>query len=528
MGGFSLRSLTIVSAGMLAGCPPANQAPLSPVLTISQVTGTSIAGTVAPCNDDGLPSSPGVCTLTLVVAPQGSTGPPQGSGSVVLPESGGAFSVTGLDLNSNGYSVVATANDGALSTYTSQDEGPNQAPNTPVLSNVTAPNNALVRGEINSCTDDGFPGSCLQSVIATPSSESCTAVGTGFTCSYPFFATAPDPMGQWEFTSPPDPIAPGAEYKFYGVHEDGAIAVLSSPVIYRVPETVAGCDKHAAVQRTVLEDVPPNPTIPAPAPGFQNGAITGWEVQSMDAVDAIFGGFAQQALWAGIDRYSAAVRWIETGVTRGATPPGGVPAPIHAYFTAYGDALYNPTVLLPGVPGIGQTQFFKTIDCNNGLGTLADLGCTSLGAKWVTCVDAKPNGIDVSNCFTWSDAVVEALVTSPDDPNPDVAPLGFGNADFHVGMESTCAPSEIDTTKVEQVRYRKTNLTWVSVDDLNGQRVFLGGYPCTANDPCTSSVHSLNCCNGQAGQYNEMCIPPRDFFYYQNAASTTVLPGACQ
>lgn len=511
-----------------------NAAPAAPDLSGLQSTVSTISGSVGPCQDDGRPPDPGICTVSAKVVAQGAgaAGAALGSGEVALGESGGPFTISGLS-EGVGYSVVATADDSAKTASTVLDQATNASPSQPVLSNVTAPNNELVTGEVTACMDDGMPGPCQQTVLLTPSGTICVSQGSTLDCDLPYIATtAPDGSGDWEFTDN-EGIEPGQEYSFYATNEDGEVLVVSAPVTLRVPETIAGCDKHASVERTVIVDVPPNPILEVDgqvvwSPGFQNGAIAGWEVQSMDAVDAIFGGFAQQALWIGIDELSNAVRWIETGVTRGGTPPGGVPSPILAYFTAYGDAEINPTVILPNVPNVGDVEYVKTVDCNNRL----DLGCPALGAQWVTCVDTGEVGTYLNNCFTWSEAVIEAIQQAAGEP-VSVQPLGPGMPDFHVGMESTCGASEIDTTKVERIRYRTPGLAWSNIHNLHWARSFLGGFPCTSDpdEPCTSAVHGQACCHGTIqGPFStdRHCVAPKDFFYYQNPTSSTTIGVACQ
>ncbi len=125
----TLRGLIILFAATLAGCPPGNQAPSAPMISGIQSTNTSISGTIGACVDDGLPASPGICSLTVLVADPGTTGPARGSGAVLLPQSGGSFSVTGLTMGQD-YSIVATADDGELTSQSGATASTNSAPST--------------------------------------------------------------------------------------------------------------------------------------------------------------------------------------------------------------------------------------------------------------------------------------------------------------------------------------------------------------------------------------------------------------
>jgi len=243
--------------------------------------------------------------------------------------------------------------------------------------------------------------------------------------------------------------------------------------------------------------------------------IAGIRIQAKDAVDALFGGFVQQALWVGIDGTSAGEEWIETGVTQGADLTPGVPADVHRYFTAWGDGNSFVEVLLPGTPTVGQVQFVKTVTCETTGSGFYELGCpvgSPTPGRWVTCVNAGQFGDNLSNCFSWMASVVTSHTGQFQDS------LGYGSADFHVGFESTCGVSVLDTSLVRQVRHRLPSVAWQELDSLDFRRTFLAKFP------SPSAIHGSNCCNGfisGPGSTGAECVPPKDFIVFHNSQTST-------
>jgi len=118
----------VAAAAIVAACTPQG-APDPPIFTVTNQNATEIQGVVSPCVDDGLPNPPGVCQMAVrvVAVSGGPTAPPLGSGIVSLPESGGAFSISGLSSGTN-YNVWVRADDGAKTSDSFQDVVTNTAP----------------------------------------------------------------------------------------------------------------------------------------------------------------------------------------------------------------------------------------------------------------------------------------------------------------------------------------------------------------------------------------------------------------
>ena len=403
---------------------------------------------------------------------------------------------------------------------------PPTKPEQPTLSNVAAPTNSEISGDITACVDDGYPnppGVCTQEIIllSGQGGGGCTQISiSSWSCALPYVTSAvPDASGSWSFV---DQVAADAIYTVVGLSYDGGNMVFSDEVVVQTPTTVAGCFKHSAIQRTLFAE-PGDPGI-----GLQNGAIAGFQIQPKTAVDALFGGFTQQAIWVGVDGGSNQQEWIETGVTQGIEIVPGVPADAHRYFTAWGDSGGNGgfiAIPMPGAPipaANGQLEFFKVVDCSSSTSGFPDQGCPGNDLSpdtWLTCVDTGQVGNDTTNCVLWSSSLVEQLI-----PNLQIDPIDGGSADIHVGMESTCGLSSVDTAKIEQTRYRTNTLQWANIENIDWMKTFI------AKEPSPSSVHGLDCCNGLItlpGNTNSECQSPKEVIYFHNSSTSTNPAQAC-
>lgn len=396
----------------------------------------------------------------------------------------------------------------------------NTPPSVPTIAVVTATGNSIT-GSIDACVDDGKPnppGDCSQTAFAVHGTVSCDEA-CDCTGALAGDGEASVSGGSWTITG----LAHDTNYMVYGKSSDSVLGRCSVGIPYTTPATVAGCVRHSAIQRTQFTaDIPGS----GKAPGPQAGGIAAWRLQQLVASDWMFGGLVQQAIWVGVDGKSARDQWIETGVTQGAELTPGVVGDVRRYFTAFGINTGNPatdpfaTVLLPGTPVQGNTEYSKVVNCrSNDPGCPQPWNATTSPKTWVACVDVGAVGNQTSNCFVWTESLARSLTANP------TITLKEGSNDFHIGLESTCGSSQMNTTKVSDIRYRTPpSAHWSNIDNIHWLRTSL------FKGPQPSNIHGTDCCNGVItlpGNSDGECVAPKDFIVFLNTSTTTQVPQAC-
>lgn len=357
----------------------------------------------------------------------------------------------------------------------------NTPPAVPTIAVVTATGNSIT-GSIGACVGDGEPnppGDCSQTAFAVLETVSCDQACD---CTGPLAGNGEANVsgGSWTITG----LAHDTNYIVYGKSSDSVLGRCSDGIPYTTPATVAGCVRLSAIQRTRFTvDIPGSGT----APGPQAGGIAAWKLQQLVASDWMFGGLVQEAIWVGVDGKSARDQSIETGVTQGAE-------------------------LTPGV--------FKVVDCrSNDPGCPQPWNATTSPKTWVACVDVGGVGNQTNNCFVWTESLARSLTGNP------TITLKEGSNDFHTGLESTCGSSQMNTTKVSDIRYRTPpSAHWSDIHNVHWLRTSL------FKGPRPSSIHGTDCCNGVItlpGNSDSGCVEPKDFIVFLNTSTTTQVPQAC-
>ncbi len=499
----------VLVVGMGSSC----QRPDALLLSLGAVENDAISGSVGGCSFGGTPASPGSCELSVHATLRGSA-TVEGSGTVDLPVTGGAFRISGLEPGTT-YRVVARANAGAVRSQRVIVTTTNAAPDAPSLSGVVAPDNETIEGTLSACADDGVPNACTQSALLTTTASTCSPQGSGFVCTGGVLATTPIAEdGGFRFTRDADGVAGDTGYRVWGVSSDGISAALGAAVDVTTPLTMAGCTPGAAFQRTAFE-APPAATLVAESgseraqrnAGLQNGGIAELRITERVAPDAAFGGFTRTLLRVGVDGEDVAEEWIEVGITDGG--PGAAADGLR-YVSRYGDTsrgLLLTQVWSGRTPVAGTEETVKIVSCASG----AEPGCAGSGAEWIACVNTTDvGGITASShCFPWSRAQILA------DFEESVDALGPGAADLEVGLETTCRENaRLEPARIRDIRFRTPALFWSNVANLHVERTGL-----------ETDGADIACCRGALDP--GICRAPQDVFTSLNPSGPATTHAAC-
>ncbi len=489
-----------------------NNPPTAGTVTLGPVQATSLAGTVTPCVDDGLPSPPATCTQTVVVVAAGQpcTGTPVRIASLV----GGSWTATALQFNTS-YLVYARATDGqemrcsaGVAATTLDNQPPNAASATPTtIGSDPAADTQFVSGTMQACTDpDGLGnpnGTCTRQVRITLQSE----IAQG--CAAPARGTggAVNASNQWQISG----LVRQTDYHVWAITSDGdKQTCTSSGTIFSGGNVFRG-GRH---------EVPSSYQNPELQPWqWPYGAKTSWRIQQIDAVDWSSGGFASQVLWVGIDRAPAQVKWVEIGNTHGFATNN-----VRTFYTAWGDKTVTPVVyqtarILPGVemPAVGSVREFHVTSCRINFGKLYQSGSDgplqnytkgcgvpalnppSGYENWyAACLE--DNSLD-AKCFTW-----RRRNGSPAQTGQTAGPglANFGTFRYVAGFEATRQTSRIDRTFIDLTQFR-VGQSWANNNEAATPVVNPGTIPpgasfqmCPLPVPQRKYVYGLNAVGGDS------------------------------
>jgi hypothetical protein len=223
-----------------------------------------------------------------------------------------------------------------------------------------------------------------------------------------------------------------------------------------------------------------------------------WKIQDATATDWAQDGFALQGIWVGIDGTPLEEEaFIETGVLRGHESTN-----VYSYYTGYGDTRNGAfdTKLISGTPTVGQTKWFKVVNCMAG-----DPGCNGVNSsKFVACY-----GETVSTCEEW------------------VLPYTAGTFHYREGYEVTCASNRVNKTYVSGSQFRYLS-NWVNIASAGGSSSSIistytpvGQGTILFNAPADPDF-GAECCTGVTpGSNPRQCLDPGKQRYWYNSSTPT-------